>query len=49
VVRSHRSNTLYPGETYEVRWYGTDRGQLAEITRERFHLRQHEPQPGPET
>jgi hypothetical protein len=30
--------TLHPGETYEVRWYGLDRGEFAEITRETFQL-----------
>jgi hypothetical protein len=33
---------VYPGGFYEVRWFGADdRGRLAEITRERFQLRNH--------
>lgn len=32
---------LSPGKVYEVRWYGTDRRRLTEITRETFRLNVH--------
>jgi hypothetical protein len=32
---------LSPGNVYEVRWYGSDRGLLTEITRETFRLKVH--------
>jgi hypothetical protein len=38
--REHR-HQLYPGGTYEVRWFGRDRGKFVEITREQFELKDH--------